>query len=147
MSKTTLLEQKEIIVVTPHVRFVASDFFHGWQVGSNFEDLFLGVIEETDGQPVEIALYNLSEWLVDGPIVEELGGAPRVAISLATFGAIAATGRSFVALVRGASHQPWAVFYRQEGTHHVVGADSFDYRYWWYGGGRFASPHPTLRVL
>ncbi|MFZ2150008.1 MAG: hypothetical protein WAV15_02535 [Minisyncoccia bacterium] len=147
MSKITLLEKKEIIAVTPHVRFVASDFFRGWQVGLNFENLFLGVVEETGGQSVEIELHDLSEWLVNGPIIEELGGASKTGISLATFAAIAATGCSFVAHVLDEDSKPWAVFYRQEGAQHVAGADSTDYKYWWYGGGRFASPHLTPCIL
>lgn len=140
--------QKEAptLTITLTRSFIAEDFFRDWKVEPNFARLFRYTVEETGGRRVAVDLHSLDGWLENGPILRKLGGIREVAISLQVFAAIAALGLSFVACVFDESGKPWAVFHRQEGAKHIVGADSIDYQYWWYGGGQFVSRHVSERA-
>jgi len=94
---------KKIVIQLPKGEFIARDHFteDKFDMGSNFREWFLGVVETHNGEEVEIKIHKLTKASVDNDIITDLGGEGVVETSFA----------SLIGLMPHLAKNQWYLFY------------------------------------
>ena len=94
---------RKITVQLPKGEFIARDYFteDKFDMGSNFREWFLGVVETHNGEEVEIKIHKLTKASVDNDIITDLGGEGVVETSFA----------SLIGLMPHLAKNQWYLFY------------------------------------